>query len=122
MYLDYYSDKAYEINTIEATNNLVSISSDLTVMGCSVAEAITALEDLQKAFKSLTSRVEHTEADIGALQCEQEVLRSYIEPVPVAETENPKQKSVLEILSVKMDEIYKNILDFDFMPQNMFLN
>jgi hypothetical protein len=46
MYLNCYSDNTYGINTIEATNNLVSVSSDLTVMGCSVAEAISALEDL----------------------------------------------------------------------------
>lgn len=104
------------------TNSISDISIQIGSMGISVQEAIESLQQLQEAMKSLTYRTDHIENDVEDIKEEQKNLRSYIEPASVEETENPKQKGVLEILNVKMDEIYKNILNFDFLPSNMFLN
>lgn len=64
---------------------------------------------------SLTCRVDYLEA-------EQEKTKSRIEPITDDSTENPNEKGVLEILNANVEDIYKNILDFDFMPNNMFIN
>ena len=95
------------------SSKIASLTSDLVVAGSSVSEAIEAIKDLQSAMRSLTCRVDYLEA-------EQEITKSRIEPITDDSTENPKEKGVLEILNANVEDIYKNILDFDFMPHNMF--
>ena len=95
------------------SNKIASLTSDLIVAGNSVTEAIEAIKDLQSAMRSLTSRVDY-------LEVEQQITKSRIEPITDDSTENPKEKGVLEILNANVEDIYKNILDFDFMPHNMF--
>ena len=95
------------------SDKIASLTSDLIVAGSSVTEAIEAIKDLQSAMRSLTYRVDY-------LEVEQEKTKSRIEPITDDSTENPKEKGVLEILNANVEDIYKNILDFDFMPHNMF--
>lgn len=95
------------------SDKIASLTSDLIVAGSSVTEAIEAIKDLQNAMWNLTCRVDYLEA-------EQEITKSRIEPITDDSTENPKQKGVLEILNANIEDIYKDILDFDFMPHNMF--
>ncbi len=59
---------------------------------------------------------------VDDLEVEQEKVKSRIEPITDDNTENPNQKGVLEILNANVENIYKNILDFDFMPDNIFIN
>lgn len=97
------------------SDRIATLTSDLVVAGCSVTEAIQSIKDLQDALLNINCRVNYLEA-------EQEKVKSRIEPLTKDSTENPNEKGVLEILNANMENIYKNILDFDFMPNNMFIN
>ena len=99
------------LNTM--SDRISALKTDLVVAGTSVTEAVEAIKDLQNALWSLTCRVDYLEA-------EQEEVKSRIEPITDDSTENPNEKGVLEILNANVEDIYKNILDFDFMPHNMF--
>ena len=95
------------------SDRIATLTSDLVVAGSSVTEAVEAIKDLQSAMQYLSCRVDD-------LEIEQEKVKSRIEPITDDSTENPKQKGVLEILNANVEDIYKDILDFDFMPHNMF--
>lgn len=85
------------------SSSLGDVCIQIGSMGISVKEAMESLLQLQEAFTSMGSRINHIEQDVDLVM--NKVGDMELRPASNAKTENPNQKGDLEILNaIVLDE------------------
>lgn len=105
---------ALQVLTADGVKCMVELVQDkVDMLTCDIASTATTLGD---SFRVLECRVDELERAISNAVANIIALQDAIRPVPDAPTENPKQKSDLEIFpQIEWDE------DFLKLDNNMFL-
>lgn len=105
---------ALQVLTADGVKCMVDLIQDrVDTLTCDIASTSTTLSD---SFRVLECRVDELERTISDAVANIIALQDAIQPVPDAPTENPKQKSDLEIFpQIEWDE------DFLKLNNNMFL-
>lgn len=95
------------------TTDGIKIQDKVDMLTCDIATTATTLNE---SFRELGCRVDELERALYNAIANISALQDAIRPVPDASTENPKQKSDLEIFpQIEWDE------DFLRLSNNMFL-
>lgn len=105
---------ALQVLTADGVQCMVGLIQDrMEGLSCDIASTATTLSD---SFRALECRVDELERAISDAVANIIALQDAIRPVPDAPTENPKQKSDLEIFpQIEWDE------NFLRLNNNMFL-
>lgn len=105
---------AIQVLTADGVTHMVDLIQDrMEGLTCDIASTATTLNN---SFRVLECRVDELERVISDAVANIMALQDAIRPVPNAPTENPKQKSDLEIFpQIEWDE------DFLRLNNNMFL-
>lgn len=107
---------ALQVLTADGVQCVIDLIQDrMEGLTCDIASTATTLSD---SFGALECRVDELERAISDAVANIMALQDAIRPVPNAPTENPKQKSDLEIFpQIVWDEDFLKLGD-----SNMFLN
>lgn len=103
---------AMKILTAEGLQYTIDkVQSQLDTVYCDIASTNTTLSS---AFDELRYRVEALEDRFSDLSATVNMLSDLLRPVPNATTENPNQKSDLEIFSqIEVNPFLPNFIDLD---------